>query len=111
MRRKIKDGILPWGPPRGYLSAHVGGEKKTIPDKPDPKTFPLFQRAWREYATGSYTRAEIGRRMMAWGLAGARIAAFAPQTLYQFFTNPTQRSISSSTRRRWRRPAAGVSFG
>jgi DNA invertase Pin-like site-specific DNA recombinase len=89
MRKKIKDGILPWGPPMGYLSSQEHGEKKTIPDKPDPRTFPLFQKAWREYATGAYTRAEMGRRMMAWGLEPVHGGAtFGPQTLYQFFINP-----------------------
>src|ERR1035437_1921867 len=88
MRRKIKDGILPWGPPMGYVSALARGEKKTVPDKTDPRTFSLLQKAWREYATGAYTRAEIGRRMLAWGLPGVHGRAFGPQTLYQFFTNP-----------------------
>ena len=88
MRRKIKDGILPWGPPMGYISAQVRGEKKAVPDKPDPATFMLLQKAWREYATGAYTRAEIGRRMLAWGLPGVHGRAFGPQTLYQLFTNP-----------------------
>lgn len=88
MRRKIKDGILPWGPPMGYVSAQEHGEKKILPDKADPRTFALLQKAWREYATGAYTRAEIGRRMTAWGLATVHGGAFGPQTLYQLFTNP-----------------------
>ena len=88
MRRKIKDGILPWGPPMGYMSAQARGEKKTVEDKPDPTTFTLLQKAWREYATGAYTRAEIGRRMTVWGLPTVHGQAFAPQTLYQIFTNP-----------------------
>src|SRR6201999_4581171 len=45
MRRKIKDGILPWGPPMGYISAQARGDKKPIPDKPDPRTFALLQKA------------------------------------------------------------------
>ena len=89
MRKRIKDGILPWGPPMGYVSSQERGEKKIIPDKPDTRTFPLFQKAWREYATGAYTRAEMGRRMMSWGLGPVHGGAtFGPQTLYQFFTNP-----------------------
>jgi DNA invertase Pin-like site-specific DNA recombinase len=88
MRRKIKDGIPPWGPPMGYVSAQARGEKKTMPDKTDPRTFALLQKAWREYATGAYTRAEIGRRMLSWGLAGAHGRAFGPETLYRLFTNP-----------------------
>jgi len=79
MRRKIKDGILPWGPPMGYMSAQARGEKKTVEDKPDPTTFTLLQKAWREYATGAYTRAEIGRRMTVWGLPTVHGQAFAPR--------------------------------
>lgn len=88
MRRKLQDGIFPWRPPLGYKSAVASGEKKTRPDLPDPSVFPLLQRAWREFATGAYTQAEIGRKMRTWGLQSVRGNAFSPQSLYQLFTNP-----------------------
>jgi site-specific DNA recombinase len=87
MRRKIQEGIFPWGPPYGYLSSTVRGDKKTAPDKADPRVFPILQRAWRELATGAYTQAEIGRLMASWNLTSPRGRSFSPQTIYQLFTN------------------------
>jgi site-specific DNA recombinase len=87
MRRKIHEGIFPWGPPLGYKSSVVNGEKKTVPDLPDERTFTLLQRAWKEFATGKYTQAEMGRRMQSWGMASATGRPFSPQSLYQLFTN------------------------
>src|SRR5579872_3144946 len=88
MRRKIQEGIFPWGPPYGYKSAVGNGEKKTLPDLPDQPTFGLLQKAWKAYATGAYTQAETGRMMQAWGLMSAHGRAFGHQFLQQFFTNP-----------------------
>jgi site-specific DNA recombinase len=88
MRRKIQDGIFPWGPPYGYKSAIGTGEKKTLPDIPDQPTFRLLQKAWKAYATGAYTQAETGRMMQDWGLMSAHGREFGHQFLQQFFTNP-----------------------
>jgi DNA invertase Pin-like site-specific DNA recombinase len=88
MRRKIQEGIFPWGPPYGYLSSAVRGEKKTAPDKADPRVFPLLQRAWKEVATGAYTQAQMGRLMASWNLLSPRSKSFSPQSIYQLFTNP-----------------------
>ena len=87
MRRKIQEGIFPWGPPLGYLSSVVGGEKKTQPDLPDQAVFPLLQKAWREFSTGAYTQAAMGRVMQTWGLTTAEGRPFSLQSLYQLFTN------------------------
>lgn len=88
MRRKLQDGIFPWGPPLGYRSSVQSDEKKTQPDLPDEATFSMLQKAWREFATGAHTTTEIGRLMQSWGLAPARGGTFAPQSLHQLFTNP-----------------------
>jgi hypothetical protein len=88
MRRKIQEGIFPWGPPYGYKSPVLNGEKKVLPDVPDQRTFGLLQRAWKAYATGAYTQAEIGRMMGTWDLMSAHGRAFGHQFLQQFFTNP-----------------------
>jgi site-specific DNA recombinase len=88
MRRKIQEGIFPWGPPFGYKSSVTGNEKKALPDLPDEPAFTVIRRAFTEFATGAYTQAEIGRLMESWGLAAAHGRSFAPQSLYQLFTNP-----------------------
>jgi site-specific DNA recombinase len=88
MRRKLQEGIFPWGPPLGYKSSVANHEKKTLPDLPDPTVFELLQKAWKEFATGAYTQSEMGRLMQTWGLASAHGRAFSPQSLYQLFTNP-----------------------
>jgi len=87
MRRKIQEGIFPWGPPFGYKSSSANGDKKNVADVPDQPTFGLLQKAWKDFAIGAYTQAEIGRRMQSWGLGGPRSFAFTPQFLSQLFTN------------------------
>ncbi len=87
MRRKIEEGIFPWKPPFGYRSVGQGLGKKVSPDEPDPSTFSKLQRTWRQFATGAYSQAEIGRLMTSWGLATARGRAFSPQSIFQMFTN------------------------
>ena len=88
MRRKIQEGIFPFKPPLGYRSHTVAGEKKTLPDLPNQAVFGLLQKAWKEFATGTHTQAEMGRLMQAWGLSTTRGGPFLPQFLYRFFTNP-----------------------
>lgn len=88
MRRKLQEGIFPWGPPFGYRSSVVGTEKKTLPDVPDPAIFGLLQKAWKEFATGVHTQAEMRRLMGAWGITAAHGQPFSAQSLYLLFTNP-----------------------
>jgi site-specific DNA recombinase len=88
MRRRLHEGIFPWGPPLGYRSSVVGGEKKTQPDLLEQAVFPLLQKAWREFSTGAYTQAAMSRVMQTWGLTTAEGRPFSLQTLYQIFTNP-----------------------
>ena len=93
MKRRLQEGILPWGPPYGYKSPVKPGEKKNLPDVPDQPAFSLLQRAWKLFATGAYTQAEMGRIMQSWGLASAQGGSFGPQSLYQLFTNPYYKGI------------------
>jgi site-specific DNA recombinase len=88
MRRRIQEGIFPWGPPFGYRSSVKSGEKKNLPDLPDEPTFSLLRRAWKLFATGEYNQTEVGRLMESWGLASPHGGSFGPQSLHQFFTNP-----------------------
>jgi site-specific DNA recombinase len=88
MQRKLQEGIFPWGAPLGYRSAQRNGEKKTEPDVPDQPLFGLLQKAWQEFATGAYTKAEIGRLMTSWGIHTKRVAPLSNQSLDQLFRNP-----------------------
>ncbi len=88
MRRKIQEGIFPWRPPLGYKSSVTGTEKKNMPDLPDEPAFSLLRRAFAEFATGAYTKAEIGRLMGRWGLVAIRGRSLAPQSLDELFANP-----------------------
>jgi site-specific DNA recombinase len=88
MRRRLQEGLFPWGPPYGYKSVGAGLEKKTRPDVPDTVVFPVLQTIWREFATGIYTQADVRRLMDSWGLKTAKGRPFSPQTVYQIFTNP-----------------------
>lgn len=77
MRRRIQEGISPWRAPFGYKSATLRGSKKTEPDQPDQPTFGLLQQAWKEYATGKYTKAHVLEQLTSCGLrtrAGKRLS-------------------------------------
>jgi DNA invertase Pin-like site-specific DNA recombinase len=88
MQRRLQEGIFPWRPPFGYKSSVASGEKKSVPDVPDQPAFGLLQRAWKLFAMGAYTQAEMGRLMESWGLASAHGGSFSPQSLSRIFSNP-----------------------
>ena len=70
MIAKIKQGIWPWKPPIGYkcLRNKSMGQKKSEPDQPDERIFPIIQKALKEYATGMYSQADIARLLEREGL-------------------------------------------
>ncbi len=86
MRKRIQEGIFPWRPPHGYRPAQKG-EKKTSPDLPDEPLFSALQRAWKEFATGAYTKADIRRLMGSWGVLTKRGNPLSPQAIDKFFEN------------------------
>lgn len=61
MRRKLQEGVFPWQPPLGYKGAAQPGSKKQQPDQPDEPAFGILQAAWRKFATGAYSKAQIQR--------------------------------------------------
>jgi len=83
MSSKIKEGIFPWKSPLGYICQHARkrDEKKTQPDPPDPKIFPLIQRALKEYAKGTYSQVELARLLDVWGLKIIRGKKTTPQLI------------------------------
>ncbi|MCE5311427.1 MAG: recombinase family protein [Acidobacteriales bacterium] len=88
MRRKIQEGIFPWKPPLGYKSAHVAREKKNRPDEPDESLFGLLQKAWHQFATGVYTKAEMRRLMESWGIVSRKGVPLGDQSIDNLFRNP-----------------------
>jgi site-specific DNA recombinase len=88
MQRRLQEGIFPFRPPFGYKSPVTSGEKKSVPDVPVQPAFGLLQRAWKLFATGAYTQAEMGRLMESWGLASDHGGSFSPQSLSRIFSNP-----------------------
>jgi len=87
MRRRIQEGIFPWKPPVGYRRSTTKGEKKTEPDQPDQPLFGLLQKAWKEFASGAYTKAEIRRLMDSWGVHALDGRPLSPQSVDNFFNN------------------------
>jgi site-specific DNA recombinase len=87
MKRKLQDGIFPWGPPLGYKSSVRNGEKKTVPDEPAQPLFGLLQKAWQTFARGTYTKAEMRRLMTSWGVLTPKGKPLSPQSLDNFFKN------------------------
>jgi DNA invertase Pin-like site-specific DNA recombinase len=88
MRRKIQEGLFPWKPPLGYKTIIQPGSKKTEPDQPEQPTFSLLQAAWIEFATGTYTKAEILRLMANRGIKTRSGKPIPKQTLDAVFCNP-----------------------
>ena len=74
MSQKINQGLYPWKTPLGYVcnNSKKRGEKKTQPDPPDEKVFPIVQRGLKHYAQGLCTQMELVRLLDAWGLSAAR---------------------------------------
>src|SRR2546428_7367743 len=87
MRRKLQEGISPWKPPLGYKSSVQHDEKKTEPDQPNQPLFGVLQKAWKEFATGAYTKAEIRRRMDNWGIQTENGNPLSAQSIDNFFRN------------------------
>jgi DNA invertase Pin-like site-specific DNA recombinase len=88
MRRKIHDGIFPWKPPLGYKGVSQPGTKKTLPDEPDQPMFGMLQKAWQEYATGAYTKAEIRRLLSARGGSTKQGVPISKQSIDNMLRDP-----------------------
>ena len=88
MKRKLQEGLFPWKPPLGYKTSTTNGEKKTKPDLPDPDVFKKLQKAWQDYATGAYTKAEIRRLLYTWGVGNGKGNPIPAQSIDNLFRNP-----------------------
>jgi DNA invertase Pin-like site-specific DNA recombinase len=88
MRRKIQQGIFPWQPPLGYKSPNLAREKKNRPDEPEQSLFGPLQKAWQQFATGVYTKAEMRRLMGSWGIVTRKGVPLSDQSIDNLFRNP-----------------------
>ncbi len=81
MLARIKRGIFPWKPPIGYKCAQFKrqGKKKTEPDPPDEQTFPIIQKALKEYSKGLYSQTELAKLLDKLGLKEIRGKKTIPQ--------------------------------
>jgi len=81
MMSRINQGFLPWQPPPGYdcLNSKKRGEKKTEPDPPNERLFPIIQRGLKEFAQGMYSQVELAQAMNKWGFENARGIKCYPQ--------------------------------
>lgn len=81
MAAKLKQGIWPWKPPMGYVCAGFKrqGLKKAECDQPDIQTFPIIQKALKEYSKGLYSQADIARILAKEGCGGKK--AFSLQLI------------------------------
>jgi DNA invertase Pin-like site-specific DNA recombinase len=87
MRHKIQEGLFPWKAPLGYRSVTLGA-KKTEPDAPEQPSFGLLQQAWREMATGSFTKAEIRQILTRRGMRTRSGKPLSPQSIDWIFGDP-----------------------
>jgi site-specific DNA recombinase len=87
MSSRINMGIYPWKAPIGYKCQNFKkkGEKKTEADPPDKETFPIIQRALKEFKTGTISKAELARQMDQWGLEKIRGKKTTPQFIDLIF--------------------------
>ena len=87
LRRKIQEGLFPFRAPLGYRTA-TRGQKKTEPDRPELPAFRILQRAWTDFASGEYTKADILRRITKQGLRTQAGKPVPKQTLGNIFADP-----------------------
>jgi site-specific DNA recombinase len=88
MQRKMREGIFPWKAPFGYKAPTRDSTKKTKPDEPHQPLFGLLQKAWKQFATGTHTKADIQRLMDSWGVQTENGISMTAQSIDNFFRNP-----------------------
>ncbi len=83
MRGRLKQGLLPFGAPLGYVNTGKGSAK-TI----DPFTGPLVRQAFELYATGRYTLATLLAELHRRGLRNRRGHSIGINGLSRILNNP-----------------------
>lgn len=87
MQRKLGEGLYPWKPPLGYMSAAGGKVKKTQPDIADPVRFPIIKEGWRKILSEAYTKADVLRYFKMSGLTTRGGGPISAQFIDYLFSN------------------------
>ncbi len=80
---RLKQGLLPWRAPVGYLNNGPGKLKE-----PDPEKAPLVQKAFELYSSGQYTMKRLAEDMHSLGLTNCRGNKLTIEGLSAILTNP-----------------------
>jgi site-specific DNA recombinase len=87
MQGKIEDGIYPWKPPPGYVSANPRRTKKILPDAPDAKRFSAIREGWDLLLTGAASKADVRRFFSNRCLTNGRGKPFTANQIDCIFSN------------------------
>lgn len=90
MEKKFEKGGWPGWAPLGYQNA-VDGEKHFI--VVDPERFELVRLAFREYASGHYTQAQLGQLLTEKGLRDRNGRPLSRTSLNDLLANPFYRGL------------------
>lgn len=85
MEKKFEQGGWPGWAPLGYLNV-IEGEKRFI--VPDPEKFELVRLAFREYATGHYTQAQLRQFLTKKSLRDRNGRTLSRTSLNKLLKNP-----------------------
>ena len=84
---KVKNGEWCGAAPMGYLNA-IDGKTGKATVIPDPQNAEIIKRIFVEYATGSYSLAELARKAKDWGLRSKKGNAIVTQLIHHMIKNP-----------------------
>src|SRR5436305_5636115 len=81
---RLKQGLLPWGAPLGYVNNGHRGKVKTI----DPVTGPMVRRAFELYATGAHSFDTLCVELARMGLRNRQGGRVSKNGLTSMLNNP-----------------------
>lgn len=86
MQAVIREGRWPWRAPIGYQHVRRGDGKASI--EADPRNAPLVRRAFEQFASGRFAKADVLREVSALGLRTPKGAPLTPQSFQRLLENP-----------------------
>jgi site-specific DNA recombinase len=81
---RLKQGLLPWGAPLGYVNNGRRGKVKTI----DPVTGPMVRRAFELYATGAHSLDTLRAELLRMGLRNRQGGRVTKNGVSAMLNNP-----------------------
>ncbi|MEO6191609.1 MAG: recombinase family protein [Thermoanaerobaculia bacterium] len=92
---RLKQGLLPWGAPLGYVNNGQRGKVKTI----DPVTGPMVRRAFELYATGAHSLETLCAELRRMGLRNRQGGRVTKNGLSSMLNNPFYIGLIAHKRR------------